>query len=70
MRSPHRSTDAPGEPSRGPLYAVRYVDTGGRSATQLYRRRAAAERLAHRVEERGGRAVIFATELLHWRGVA
>ncbi len=66
MRRPCPISEAPGSPRGGSLYAVRYCDAAGRSVTELFRTRPAADRYAELITDRGGAPAVYRTLLHGW----
>jgi len=66
VRTPHRSLGPVGPPPGGLVFAVKYINFRGQTVTTLYRRRASAQALARRVEDRGGTAALWVTRLGTW----
>ena len=57
----------PGPPARVRVYAIRFIDQRGERVTVLRRQRPAALRVARQVEDRGGLAQVFVTDLAEWK---
>ncbi len=66
MRRPCPTSTAPEAPRGGWLYVVRFTDTTGRTVSELFRTRPAAERYAELITDRGGAPAVYRTLLHGW----